>query len=944
MPLPGVGLADLVRGTEADDPEVREGADIRVQGEALLGLLEARQRAGPTVVAIDDLQWLDAPSARAIRFALRRLESERVGVLTTIRDDTERPDPLEASRLFPPDRLHVLDVGPLDRDELRQVLGSVVSSISRPMLNRIYEVSGGNPLYAIELARSVSSHGEVTSADELTLPTSLTAAIAARLRSQPREVGLVVRALAVSGPVSVDELRGFVDVTDLDGALEAAAQAGLLVVDDRLQVGFAHPLLGSVEYERMSAIERRAMHGRLAERLEDPDARARHLARSVAGPDAAAAELLEEAATRASERGSSELAAEFIGHSVRLTPSDRPEEILRRSLVQVGALAGAGEVSRALALADDVISRVPPGVGRAEALIARANLEHDDLTHGEELLEQALSDAGDDRLLRGRVLDMLGWLLGMFRGDLRRGIACSKEALEIARQVGDSELEMSAAAGLAHLELQAANPMPDEMQRALAIEAEAGRSLLWAGPRPLRVAQLRMAGALADARRLSEEVYRETIASGNERWRPYSLYQLASIEVYAGDLRKAERLVAQALEAARDTDDAHVEEWIRFCVAQIQAWTGRGDDARETADAILRWADARGERPAIARTRALLGLLALSEGRPQAAVSELAAAAELVREMGFHHPASIPAEPDAIEALSLNSDVDDAEDLLGDLERSTARLHSPLVDATIERARASLLLARGSTDDAAEHFRAAARSFDELGFAPEAARAMLGLGRARLRAGQRSRAAEALAEARDRFAAMGASAWAALAARDLDRAAPGRSEGELTATEQRVAALVAEGMKNREIAGALYVSIATVEAHLTRVYRKLGIRSRSELVRLISEGSVDLTPSIRPPVHPRVPTGMSRAIPLVLGTRSPIPSARRIDERKERSMLTPAAAVYIAGALTQSKGREPVLLMGTRSRRTPRWRRTTALMRRRGERLAPSATLRTRSA
>jgi DNA-binding NarL/FixJ family response regulator len=227
------------------------------------------------------------------------------------------------------------------------------------------------------------------------------------------------------------------------------------------------------------------------------------------------------------------------------------------------------------------------------------------------------------------------------------------------------------------------------------------------------------------------------------------------------------------------------------------------------------------------------------------AANELLAAADALREMGFHHPAAIPAVPDAIEALSLTGDLERGSMLLDELASRTNELDSPLVDALTERARASLLLVEGSADEAAEGFRAAASAFDELGFAPEAARSVLGLGRAQLRLGQRSRAADSLAEARDRFTTMGAASWAALVVHDLERVAPGRAEGELTSTEQRVAALVAEGMRNKEIAGAMYVSIATVEAHLTRIYRKLGIRSRNELVRMVVDGHLEITQEAR---------------------------------------------------------------------------------------------------
>jgi DNA-binding CsgD family transcriptional regulator len=130
-------------------------------------------------------------------------------------------------------------------------------------------------------------------------------------------------------------------------------------------------------------------------------------------------------------------------------------------------------------------------------------------------------------------------------------------------------------------------------------------------------------------------------------------------------------------------------------------------------------------------------------------------------------------------------------------------------------------------------------TFDRLGYRPDAARAALLLGRAWIRVGRRARASQVLADARARFAEMGAVLWEARAVEELERVAPGRTTGELTATERRIASLIAEGLRNREIAQTLFVSPATVEAHLTRIYRKLGIRSRSELARLVSDRGPD---------------------------------------------------------------------------------------------------------
>ena len=134
---------------------------------------------------------------------------------------------------------------------------------------------------------------------------------------------------------------------------------------------------------------------------------------------------------------------------------------------------------------------------------------------------------------------------------------------------------------------------------------------------------------------------------------------------------------------------------------------------------------------------------------------------------------------------------------------------------------------------AGELLGAAAAAFSEFGCRMEGARSLLLQGRGLRRLGRRNASAEVLEQARERFAAMGAAPWESRAAAELDRVAPGREQAVLTPTESRIAELIAAGDRNREIAGKLFVSVATVEAHLTRIYRKLHVRSRTELARLI---------------------------------------------------------------------------------------------------------------
>jgi DNA-binding NarL/FixJ family response regulator len=222
----------------------------------------------------------------------------------------------------------------------------------------------------------------------------------------------------------------------------------------------------------------------------------------------------------------------------------------------------------------------------------------------------------------------------------------------------------------------------------------------------------------------------------------------------------------------------------------------------------------------------------------------LVGAVDQLEEMGWANPGSIPALPDAIEALAITGDARRSEELFERPRRQESALDNAWVRAVVDRTRGVVLLATGDAAAAVPSLEDAIASFERSGHRPDAARALLALGRALLRAGRRSRAAETFAEARSRFGQMGATLWTARAAEELERAAPGRAAGKLTPAERRVAALVARGMRNREISRSLFMSVATVEAHLTRTYRKLEIRSRSELARLVTDGTVEISEEV----------------------------------------------------------------------------------------------------
>jgi DNA-binding NarL/FixJ family response regulator len=794
------------------------------------------------VIAIDDAQWLDLASARALRFALRRLDAAPVGVIATVRLGAEAPDPLGLVPALPPGCVETAELGPLGPAAIRRVLAGTVAAISRPTLRRIHEVSGGNPLYAIELARGLLTDDvDDAQTGELHLPDSLQAAIARRLENVDPELAPLLETAAALGRTSVAELRRTVPGSDADALIATAAEHGLLVVDESLAVRFTHPTIGSAVYERMSPLARRSLHARLADLAAEPDVRARHLALSTGEPDAAVAELLEEAANRAASRSAFDVAADFAAHSVRLTPPGDPEAERRRAITEMENRAVAGEVSRALALADRLVAASPPGPGRAEVLLKRAYFEDDDWETSEGHLLRALEESRADEVLHGRVLEQLGWLSSMFRGDLRSGLERTREAARIADRTGDRHLRLITTTYLAFLEGLAGQPRATELAEAVALAEDGGWPFEWEDPRVLQAELLLWSGELRPARALLAAVQEAIVRTGSEVNHPYCLFDLALLECAAGDAALAVDLAREGIEAARDTADSWGETLLLYPLALANAWLGRAGPARAAAERRGDEAAWRGERPGIVRAHSVLGLLALSEGDSRTAAQVLVEGAELLEATGFANPGAFPILPDAIEALAGSDDLTHAEMLLERLELQAASGHSAWAAAAADRSRGALLLARGETEAAAEALEAAAAAFDGMGFGPDGARAVLLRGKALLRRGNRTQAADVLADARGRLAGMGAALWEARAAEALERASPGRASGGLTDSESRIAALVAEGMKNREIGQALFMSVATVEAHLTRIYRKLGIRSRSELARRVADGSVPVS-------------------------------------------------------------------------------------------------------
>ena len=276
----------------------------------LLGVVRSLARSRPVVVAVDDVQWLDRPSATALEFVSRRLDEEPIGLLVAQRGDAQGDRLLDLERALPEGRVERLPVGPLDVDALDRLLRARLDAqFNRPALIQLHAASGGNPFFALEIARSVLQRDvPLTPGRPLPVPDNLRTLVSERLAGlspSARDVALVVSVL----------LRATVELIELTAGgqgsftgLEEAVDAGVLEVDgDRAR--FAHPLLASVLYANATATERRRLHARLATVLDDPEERAGHLALSVQGTDAAVAAELAEAAQSARARGAPDAAA-----------------------------------------------------------------------------------------------------------------------------------------------------------------------------------------------------------------------------------------------------------------------------------------------------------------------------------------------------------------------------------------------------------------------------------------------------------------------------------------------------------------------------------------------------------------------------------------------------------------------------------------------------------
>jgi len=578
--------------------------------------------------------------------------------------------------------------------------------------------------------------------------------------------------------------------------------------------------------DRPGTTERHGVHRETAESAPDETVRARHLALASTGTNARLADIVAAAADKARRHGATYDAVDLAEHAVRLTPpdaADRPGRLLAlaENLVMVG------EPDRATELIAPLIGDFPAGAARARAHLLLADAGT--VTEHEDHLDRALAESREEPELQAAALAAKAVLLGVIQVQrIGEAEASARQARALVTSCG-APVERQVLQALAWVRVMRGLPL-DDLAGLAAAQPPAGLCENSID----RQAGIRLAfrGQVAEARQVFRALAKLAGERGEARFLAAIRLQLYEVELRAGDVRECARLIGQQHEwAALEDLGANRAR----CQALLAAIRGIPHDAEQWAASFAAIAAASPDDPGLQwdelEVGRALGVAALLAGRPQRAAEALGPIWEHARREGINDPGAFPAAPDLVEALIALGRLTEAAAVTSRLRDLAGSQHHPWGLATADRCAAAIALASGYDDDAAAQLASAASVLGELGLAFDRARSLLWLGRAARRVRKRAVARRYLEAAATAFADVGSDGWAEHARTEVARLGQGRTvhAAELTVSEQRVAALAAQGLSNKQIATRLSVAVHTVEVHLAHVYAKLAIRSRTQL-------------------------------------------------------------------------------------------------------------------
>jgi DNA-binding CsgD family transcriptional regulator len=805
----------------------------RAVAVAVLSALRALCAVRPVLLAVDDVQWLDSPSAAVLAFAWRRLREERAGLLVASRAGEAGPGSLVGD-----ERVERLGVGPLSVGAVHRLLHVRLGLVlARPALLRLHEVAAGNAFFALELGRAFERR-------EATLAEGRLPPVPERLRELVRERLAVLpaatrEALAAAAALSRPTLALVAAAAGAEASVRPALAARVVGLEgDRLR--FSHPLLAAAAYEDLDALTRRDLHRRLAALVDDEEERAGHLALAASGPNEEVAGALERAAEHARRRGASAAAAELCERARRLTPTNAGADAHRRMVAGARYRFAAGDTAGARTLLERALAGDSPGPLAAEALVALSlvHLYEGDQPKAAALAQAALAETGAPDRVRAEAAMCLASALLFLREDLQRAHGHAGRAAQLAARAGDVSLRANSLGTKALIECQLGRSEAEDTLHAAAALADAQpdeRVLAW--PAYQHATFLLWTDGAPDALTMLRGLQEQARARGDESATPVILAYVALADYLLGRWPDAARVAEEGYQLALQTGQRPHQALALSERALVRASLGREAEARADAERALAFAGERGMMVARIHSAWALGLLELSLDRPLEAAQQLAPLRQRLLAAGVGEPGAIRFVPDEIQALLALGRPDAAEPLLDWLERRGRSLRRASALAAAGRCRGLLAAAHGDDEAALAAYERALAAHDQVWMPFDRARTVLALGATHRRAKRRSAARDALGQALAEFERLGAALWAQRAQTEIDRIggrAPARAG--LTPTQRRLAELAAEGRSNKEIAAALFITPKTDHTQLSRIYGKLGVHSRTALAhRLRSE-------------------------------------------------------------------------------------------------------------
>jgi len=843
-----VVLADLLRPltalrNELPEPQRRalavallesdaiDRTDPRAVAAAALSTFSSAVASATLFLAIDDVQSVDPETDRVLAYAFRRLDESPVRFLLTRRDPAGTGSDPQIVRALERADAGRISLGPLSADATASIVHDQHPSLSRLELEQIHTESAGNPFFAMEFARALQRGDERPTGLSLPVPKGLRNDVIrvrfADLSPTALEALLIASASTRPTVTLVASAMG----EPVENALAEAERASVIRIHAG-EIEFLHPLYRSAIYADASRSHRHRVHAGLAEIVEDLEERGRHLSLSVDVPDEKAAGDIEASAAGARARGAPAAAAALLRQAIRLTPTEEIPSLARRLFLMGIDRFAAGDASRGLADVARAVDLADAGPARAEALATLGAMERaaSRLTESRIHLEAALVEAGTTDDLRCSVHAELFATIERL-GDEDEALAHAEEALLLARGIGSQGPRAHAyAAALRARTLREGRLDEGVMSEAPELWGDLDALTIVDQPRTSLAFDLIAVGELDRAEDLVVELLRSADARADDAARVAILDHRAWLASLTGDLAGARVAAHESLALEEQLFDTLGEQarlaWIEAALGSVEAARSHASNAldRATDRSSTKWA------------RSALGMMELALGRPADALAQLETLGRMQPPIGAGCPGLAWFLPDLIDGLLAAGRPDEAEIHVSWLEERGATLDRPFALATGARGRGSILAAHGDFDAAEDALVRAVTEHDRLPMPYELARTLLVQGSVRRRAGRKRLARETLEQARAIFLGIGAVLWAHRADAELGHITGRRpGPGKLTDAERNVASLAAAGFRNREIAEQLFLSVRTVEGHLSDTYGKLGIRSRTELAAYLDD-------------------------------------------------------------------------------------------------------------